>query len=264
MSSTSEPTEAAELLLQARALKTPCASIVERCHIASLEQAYAAQQQWQRLSIERGDRIAGYKLGLSNPAAQAAMGLDGPLQGVLMANAQYPAGSTLAYTDFIAPRAEIEVAMVFAQDLTDPELGRSQLLAALHAVVPALEICDSAIAGWPKTLFDAVADNLSSGGYLLGTPQCEPAKIDASALTARLEINGEQIAEGKASSAMGDPIEACLWLVRDRLRQGVSIKAGDIILTGALTGLHPIAPGDHLVLRMGELGEVSCRFSSAA
>jgi 2-keto-4-pentenoate hydratase len=109
-----------------------------------------------------------------------------------------------------------------------------------------------------------VADNLSSGGYLLGTPQCEPAKIDASALTATLELNGEQIAEGKASSAMGDPIEACLWLVRDRLRQGVSIKAGDIILTGALTGLHPIAPGDHLVLRMGELGEVSCRFSSAA
>lgn len=262
MSSTSQPTEAAELLLQARTLKTPCASIVERCHITSLEQAYAAQQQWQLLSLAQGERIGGYKLGVSNPATQAALGLSGPLQGVLMAGAQYQSGTTLQHTDFIAPRAEIEVAMIFAEDLSDPTLDRSQLLAALQAIVPALEICDSAIAGWPKTLFDAVADNLSSGGYLLGNAQNDSTEIDVSTLTAILEINGEQVAEGKTSSAMGDPIEACLWLVRDRLSRGISIKAGDIILTGALTGLHPVAPGDHLVLRMGVLGEVNCRFSA--
>ena len=61
---------------------------------------------------------------------------------------------------------------------------------------------------------------------------------------------------------MGDPLEACLWLVRDRLKQGISIKTGDIILTGALTGLHPIAAGDQLTLRMGKLGEVSCSFNA--
>ncbi|GAA6131352.1 2-keto-4-pentenoate hydratase [Halopseudomonas sabulinigri] len=262
MTTTSQAVEAARLLLQARADKTPCASIVERCQIDDLTQAYAAQRQWQQLSLARGDRIAGYKLGVSNPKAQAALGLNGPLQGVLLASAQRQAGATLSYADFLAPRAEIEVAMVFAEALSDPELDRSQLVAALHAIVPALEICDSAIAGWPKTLFDAVADNLSSGGYLLGEPQRNSTGIDVSALTATLEINGEQVAEGNTGSAMGDPIDACLWLVRDLLRKGGGIKAGDIILTGALTGLHPIAAGDQLRLRMGELGEVSCRFEA--
>ena len=262
MTIASQPTEAAKLLLQARAEKVPRASIVESCQIGSLEQAYSAQQQWQQLSLERGERIAGYKLGVSNPKAQAALGLNGPLQGVLMGGAQYQAGATLPYADFLAPRAEIEVAMIFAKELSDPELDRSQLVAALHAVVPALEICDSAIAGWPKTLFDAVADNLSSGGYLLGKPQPNSTCMDVSTLTATLEINGEQVAEGNTGSAMGDPIEACLWLVRDVLRKGGSIKAGDIILTGALSGLHPIAAGDQLTLRMGALGEVSCSFNA--
>ena len=262
MTTTSLPTEAAKLLLQARADKIPCASIVESYQISSLELAYSAQQQWQQLSLQRGERIAGYKLGVSNPKAQAALGLRGPLQGVLMAGAQYQTGATLPYADFIAPRAEIEVAMIFAKELSDTELDRSQLIAALHAVVPALEICDSAIDGWPKTLFDAVADNLSSGGYLLGTPQQDSTGIDVSTLTATLEINGEQVAEGKTSSAMGDPIEACLWLVRDLLSNGGSIKSGDVILTGALTGLHPIAAGDQMTLRMGALGEVSCRFEA--
>ncbi len=255
------PTRAAELLLAARAQGQPCDAVAADCGIASLAQAYAAQQQWQALSLQQGDRIVGYKLGVSNPAVQAKLGLPGPLQGVLMASGLREAGQRLNYRDFIAPRAEIEVAMIFAHDLSDPELDRAQLLAALQSVVPALEICDSAIAGWPTTLFDAVADNLSSGAFLLGTQHNSAAGLDVSQLTATLEINGAQVAEAATSSCMGDPLEACLWLVRERLRQGVRIKAGDIVLTGALTGLHPIAAGDRLTLRMGVLGEVSCSFS---
>tara|TARA_R110002111_G_C5987366_1_gene371690 strand:+ start:1030 stop:1821 length:792 start_codon:yes stop_codon:yes gene_type:complete len=253
---------AAELLLAARAERAPRAAIAETHQIANLQQAYSAQQHWQRLSLAQGDSVRGYKLGVSNPAVQAKLGLPGPLQGVLMASGLRQAGQELNYRDFIAPRAEIEVAMVFAHELTDPELDRSQLIAALQTVVPALEVCDSAIAGWPTTIFDAVADNLSSGAYVLGNQQNVPGALDLSQLIATLEINGEPVAEGNTGSAMGDPLEACLWLVRDRLKQGISIKTGDIILTGALTGLHPIAAGDQLTLRMGELGEVSCSFNA--
>ncbi|MEH6563840.1 MAG: fumarylacetoacetate hydrolase family protein [Halopseudomonas sp.] len=256
------PRRAAELLLAARAQRQPCDAVAADCGISNLPQAYAAQQQWQALSLQQGDRVIGYKLGVSNPAVQAKLGLSGPLEGVLMASGLREAGQQLNSRDFIAPRAEIEVAMIFAHELHDPQLDRAQLVAALQNVVPALEICDSAIAGWPSSLFDAVADNLSSGAFLLGTQRNDPSNLDVSQLAATLEINGKPVAEGNTGSCMGDPLNACLWLVRERLRQGGTVKAGDIILTGALTGLHPVAPGDRLVLRMGGLGEVSCSFSA--
>ena len=164
--------QAAEALLEARASGKPRGPVASEYALTDLASAYAVQNALISRQLQ-GERPAGYKLGLTDARARQALGVAEPLRGVLLTANEYQTGTTLQHADFIAPRLEIEVAMRLARDIEDPLADRADLIAALEGVMPALEVCDSAFEGWPKSLADAVADNLSFGAHVLG--QCVAA-----------------------------------------------------------------------------------------
>ncbi len=250
--------QAAQALLDARASGTPRGPIASEYALTDLAAAYAVQHALIAYKLG-GQRPAGYKLGLTDARARKALGVAEPLRGVLLAANEYQAGATLKHADFIAPRLEIEVAMRLARDIEDPLADRAELIAALEGVMPALEVCDSAYEGWPKSLADAVADNLSFGAHVLG--QCvaaDSATLDD--LAVALILDGEQVASGNTSSSMGNPLDAALWLVNQMVAAGQTLRAGDVIMTGALAGMQPVAAGAVAEVEMGALGRLSCRF----
>lgn len=250
---------AAQALLEARSSGTPRGSIASEYALTDLLSAYAVQHALIARQLN-GERPAGYKLGLTDARARAALGVAEPLRGVLLKANEYRDGATLRHADFIAPRLEIEVAMRLARDIEDPLTDRAELIAALEGVMPALEVCDSAFDGWPKSLADAVADNLSFGAHVLG--QCVAAdSVQLDDLPVALKLNGEKVGSGNTGSSMGNPLDAALWLINQMVTAGQHLRNGDVIMTGALAGMQPVAAGDLAEVEMGTLGSLSCRFS---
>lgn len=252
---------AAEVLFAARQHAAPCAPVAGPFGIETLEQAYAVQAQLLNLWGYDEHTHAGYKLGVTDIRVQEAMALEHPLFAHLLSGWDYLDGDTIASSQLISPKLEGEVAFLFSATLDDPELSEEALLDGLKGVLPALEICDSAFAGWPKSLFDAAADNLSSGLYVLGSELKDPRELDLGELEMKLYRNNDPVVTGHSRQCMGSPLTACLWLVRELARRGTPIKAGELILSGSLGPMVEAEPGDRIRLELSALGNLECRFS---
>lgn len=164
----------------------------------------------------------------------------------------------IAWEQLLQPKVEIELALVLSADLPTGEISQAQLLASIAGVVPALEIKrDSAIAGWQLTLIDAVADNLSSGLYVLGDQVMPLAQLDGQTLTGTLLSNGQPL-RAEVPIVLDDVLATALWLARKMAALGQPLRAGDVLLTGAQAPIADVASGDRLCFQV--TGEVTCSF----
>ncbi|MEA1028062.1 fumarylacetoacetate hydrolase family protein [Pseudomonas sp. N-137] len=251
---------AASVLAQARQTRSTCSRISERFDIHTLADAYAVQEINTRAALATGRRLSGRKIGLTSLAVQQQLGVDQPDFGMLFADMECLDGEAIDSTRLIQPKAEGEIAFVLGRDLPNADTTLGELMRAVDYVVPALEIVDSAIEDWKITLVDTVADNASSGLYVLGKIPVALASLDLALEGMLLEKNGAQAAIGVGAACMGNPLDACLWLARTMAQAGRPLQAGDVLLSGALGPMVPVLAGDSLRLRLTRLGEVSCRF----
>ncbi|MGE8409737.1 MAG: 2-keto-4-pentenoate hydratase [Pseudomonas sp.] len=250
----------AAALAQARSTRVPCGRISERFDIHSLADAYAVQELNTQAALAAGRRLSGRKIGLTSLAVQQQLGVDQPDFGMLFADMEYRDGEAIDSSRLIQPKAEGEIAFVLGRDLPHADTTLAELLRAVDHVLPALEIVDSAIEDWKITLVDTVADNASSGLYVLGKTPVRLGALDLALEGMLLEKNGEQAAIGVGAACMGNPLDACLWLARTMAEAGRPLQAGDVLLSGALGPMVQVRAGDSLRLRLTRLGEVSCRF----
>ncbi|SER58105.1 2-keto-4-pentenoate hydratase [Halopseudomonas bauzanensis] len=257
MSEDFQPNALADELYLARRQRQPGVGLAERYPLATLEQAQQVSECLITRYLADGQTIAGSKLGLTDTRMQAALGLDSPLIATLLSGWQVNGGS-LDISQFLLPKLEMEVAFLFSAAIDDPEITDVALQQAISGVTVALEICDSAYQGGPRSLFEAVADNLSSGGFMLGEQYHPADPLALTELSATLTNHGKPIAEGNASQCMGSPWNACRWLVQERARDGNPVQAGEILLSGSLGPMVPIQAGDRLELEMGYLGRLGC------
>ncbi|MBJ9974175.1 fumarylacetoacetate hydrolase family protein [Pseudomonas sp. S75] len=254
--------EAAALaILDAREQRQAIARISERFDINTLADAYAVQEHNTRVALAQGRRLSGRKIGLTSLAVQQQLGVDQPDFGMLFADMEYQDGSVIDNSRLIQPKAEGEIAFFLGRDLPHADTTLSELLRAIDHVLPALEIVDSVIQDWKITLVDTVADNASSGLYVLGKTPVLLSGLDLSLEGMVLEKNGSQAAIGVGAACMGNPLDACLWLARTMAEAGRPLQAGDVLLSGALGPMVPVSAGDRLRLRLSRLGEVSCQFA---
>lgn len=223
--------------------------------------AYKVQEINVRRALSRGDLCTGHKIGLTSRAMQEQLGVDQPDVGALLASMNVPDGGT-ATQPLLQPRIEAEIAFLLGADLDAAELGIDQVLAATEAVMPALEIIDSRIANWKITLTDTVADNASSGAYVIGAPVPLPADLRAVELV--LTCDGEEVGRGVGSAALGHPAECVAWLARTLRARGEVLRAGSVILSGAVHASVPVSPGQVFSVRSSVLGGVSVGFPAAA
>ena len=251
---------AAAALALARSSRSPCPRISERFDIQSLQDAYAVQEINTLAALAAGRRLSGRKIGLTSLAVQQQLGVDQPDFGMLFADMEYRDGETIDSSRLIQPKVEGEIAFVLGRDLPHPDTTLGELLRAVDHVLPALEIVDSAIEDWKITLVDTVADNASSGLYVLGKTPVSLRGLDLALEGMLLEKNAAQAAIGVGAAGMGNPLDASLWLARTMALTGRPLQAGDVLLSGALGPMVPVVAGDSVRLRLTRLGEVSCRF----
>lgn len=228
--------------------------------IASIEQAYAVQLEQIDARIATGRRVVGRKIGLTSPAVQRQLGVDQPDFGHLTDEMVFGDNSILAHADLRQPRIEAEVALILGADLDMPNATVADVIAATAYVVPALEVVGSRIADWKIGILDTVADNASAGAVVLGGPARRLDGLDLSNCSMTMTINDETVSEGHGRDCLGSPLNAAAWLARTCHALGHPLRAGEVILTGALGPMRVVQPGDRVHATIAGLGTVSVSF----
>lgn len=248
---------AADRLRSAATTGTPCAPVRDLIGPDDVAAAYAVQEQLTAARVADGARIIGRKIGLTSPAVQEQLGVDQPDFGVLFDDMRYAGGDVVPGGAVLQPRAEAEIAFVLAQDLVDGDLDAEQVRAATAYVVAAVEICGSRIAGWDITFGDTVADNASSGALVLGPHRVPLGDLDLRAVQMSMTIDGEEVSSGVGSACLGDPVAAVVWLARRARELGQPLRTGQVVLSGALGPMRPLASGSAVRATLTELGSVA-------
>jgi 2-keto-4-pentenoate hydratase len=240
--------DVAARLFAARSERRPIPPVRTSLPEMDVAVAYQVQQRNVRRRLETGRRIVGRKIGLTSEAVQRQLGVDQPDFGVLFDDMAYRGDDvTIPLRGFIAPRIEAEIAFVLRTDITVQGLSRAGIEAAIGEVAASAEIVDSAIAGWDINIVDTIADNASSGAYALGAPQPYAPGLDLPARVMRLSRGGEALAAGSGAATLGHPLAALSWLADTAVALGEPLRAGEVILAGALGPMTPFQAGDYLV-----------------
>ena len=224
---------------------------------AAIDKAYEAQRINLTAHLEQDARIVGRKIGLTSKAVQAQLGVDQPDFGTLLDSMAFADGETVPASSVMQPRAEAEIALVMAKDLEIARPTLADLIGAVAYVLPVIEVADSRIAGWDITIADTVADNASAGVFILGGSPKLLTGIDLAKVAMRMTRDGETVSTGIGSNCLSHPLSAALWLARKLTFLGQSLRAGDVVLTGALGPMVQARAGDRFCAEIEGLGSVS-------
>ena len=259
---------AAERLAAAAASRVPCEPILDLLPGSTIDDGYLVQQR-VLAATRSGHRQVGRKIGLTSPAVQRQMGVDTPDFGVLYAEMAVGDAQPVPNSVLIQPRIEAEVAFVLGRDLPDRPVIASDVLRATEFVVAAIEIVDSRIRDWAISIVDTVADNASSGLFVLGG---SPRRLDAiddlrecaMSLTRDDTDSDKVLSSGTGAACLGHPVNAVVWLANAVAERGVPLRAGEVILSGALGPLVPVERGATYTASIDGLGSVRASFEPSA
>lgn len=235
----------------------------ERFEGLDIASAYAIQQHNTEARLAAGQRIVGRKIGLTSRAVQAQLGVDQPDYGVLFDDMGYGNGEPIPWSRLHQPKVEAEVAFVLGQDLAMSNPTQVDVIRAIDHAVAAIEVVGSRIADWNIGIVDTIADNASSGAYVLGTTPRRLEDLDLTMCGMVMERRGEPVSVGAGQACLGNPLNAVLWLARKMVELGQPLRAGDLVLSGALGPMVAVQPGDVIEARINGLGSVQAVFEQA-
>jgi len=221
--------------------------------------AYRVQQDLVARLLAGGDRIVGYKLGLTSTPMQQMLGVDSPDFAPVLAGHVHQDGAEIAVEDFIWPRVEAEIALVLNADLAGPDCTAVDAARAVGGAVAAIEIVDSRIRDWKIKLADTIADLASSGAIVLGSNAVPTAALDLRLIGMAFTRDGELVATGAGAAALGSPLAAVAWLANTLHTVGDSLQAGQFVVTGALHAALDITAGQQFRAEFDRLGPVGLR-----
>ena len=237
--------------------------ITEEHSDLSLEDAYRIQDEGIALRVSRGEKIIGYKMGLTSKAKQEQMNLRLPIYGVLTDRMRV-AGGKFPLKGTIHPKIEPEIAFLISRDLSG-KLSREEALQSISAVFAAMEILDSRFVGFKYfSLPDVVADNCSSSYFVSGEPVREFHSLNLSDLDMIMSINGKTVQSAKSNAILGDPVLSLIALSEMLGARGLKLAAGSIVLAGAATVAVQLETGMDVALQVTGLPEVKVSVASAS
>jgi 2-keto-4-pentenoate hydratase len=250
----------AEELYRAEKTRTAVPPITQRYADIDPGDAYRVQLALIEKKKAAGAKVVGKKIGLTSKAMQKMLNVDQPDYGHLLDHMVVEDGTAFPANELIQPKIEPEVAFILEKDLEGPGITPLQVLACTRFVVPALEIIDSRIQDWKIKLCDTIADNASSARVVLGGPPRSVDQVDLRLIGMVMEKNGAVIQTGAGAAVLGHPANAVAWLANALSAFGVGLKAGEVVLPGAISAAADVSPGDVIRAFFDGLGAVSVRF----
>lgn len=238
----------------------PIAAIREELAAGDVTAAYAIQELNTERWLAEGRRLVGRKIGLTSVAVQKQLGVDQPDFGMLFADMAVCDGEPVAPGRVLQAKVEAEIAFVLERDLTVEQATVADLMRAIAYATAAIEIVGSRIANWDIRLVDTVADNASSGLFVLGNTPYRLAGLDLRDCTMQMTRGDETVSTGVGHACLGHPLNAALWLARKMVEVGRPLQAGDIILSGALGPMVAAKSGEVFEARIDGLGSVRAAF----
>lgn len=245
---------AAEVLLGAEDAVRARGPITEQWPELDVYTAYAIQDEALRQRRERGEHLIGVKLGLTSRAKQQRMGIDAPSLAWLTDAMVLPKGEPVPRAELIHPRAEPEIVFVLGQRLEGPGVTAETAMRAVEVVYGGIELIDSRYHDFRFTIADVIADNSSSGRFVLGPTGCGPHELDLSLEACLLEVNGEIIDTAAGAAVQGHPAEALALAANDLAKRGLAMEPGWTVLTGGMTDAVPVEPSARVAAHFTHLG----------
>lgn len=258
--SSADHNRAAALLAEAATTGSPIAPIRETFPHFDVDDAYRVQQLLVERAVSAGHRIVGRKIGLTSKAVQQQLGVSQPDFGTLTVDMAYGDSEEIPFGEVMQAKAEAEIALVLERDLVQERTTLAEMISATAYALPAIEVVGSRIAGWNIHLVDTVADNASSGVFVLGGTPKKLTDFDARDCEMTIERRNEQVSSGSGAACLGHPLVAAVWLANTLARRGAPLRAGDIVLTGALGPMVTVGSKDVLEARISGLGSVRAAF----
>ncbi|MCP3721299.1 fumarylacetoacetate hydrolase family protein [Paraburkholderia sp. CNPSo 3281] len=227
-----------------------------------LSNAYRVQQINTQRQLEGGARLVGRKIGLTSVAVQKQLGVDQPDFGVLFDHMAYGDGEEIPFARTQQPKVEAEIALILERDLSHERHTIADIIGATAYALPAIEVVGSRIAQWDICLADTVADNASSGLFVLGNRPVKLEAFDVVSCGMVMERGADPVSVGAGAACLGNPLNAAVWLANKMVQVGAPLRAGDIVLTGALGPMVAVNPGDVFTAHIQGLGAVRAQFSN--
>jgi 2-keto-4-pentenoate hydratase len=224
-----------------------------------VDDAYHIQLENVKRVVSMGHVISGKKIGLTSPGIQKQLGVNEPDYGHLFAAMDCKDGK-IDTAALILPKIEGEIAFILKQDLSGGKVTGEDVLQATDYVAAAFEIVDSRVADWKIKLPDTVADNASSGRYVLGSRRLSLGEVNLPEVTMKLCKNGQLAGEGSGAAVLGDPCLSVAWLANRLWSYGVTLKAGELILSGAFSAAPAAVKGDVFIAEFSSFGKVEAVF----
>lgn len=251
----------AKLLRDAQTTGKAIAPLSEKIGITDLETAYKIQQVNTDFRLAEGARIVGKKIGLTSHSVQKQLGVDQPDFGMLFDDKEVLNRGFISMKELMQPKVEGEIAFVLKKDLTNSRLTIADLIQAIDFAIPSIEIVSSRIKDWKIKITDTIADNASASHFLIGHQPKKLTDFDMINTEMQMKINGEVVSSGKGSDCLGSPLNATLWLAKKMAAIGSPLKAGEVILSGALGPMGNVTAGDFVEISFSGLGDVAVTFT---
>ncbi|GGT54956.1 hydratase [Streptomyces kurssanovii] len=251
--------DAAAALLAAERDRVPVAALTERRPGLALDDAYQVQAAAIARRIAGGAHVIGHKAGVTSRAMQEQMGVGEPDSGVLLDGMVLPSGSSLARGELMQPRVEAEIAFWLGRDLAGPDIALEVVRSAVSGVCLALEVIDTRFTGWQITVADSIADNASCARVVTGPVVPFDPDMDLAAEALVVSVDGRAVATGEGRAVLGHPFRALVWLARRLACFDAGLKAGDLVLAGAVHASLPLQAASTVRARSPHLPPVELR-----
>ena len=225
-----------------------------------LDEAYRVQLGLLERKLARGERQAGWKVGLTADAMRATFGGKEPVFGYLLESGSIPSGHAFRFAELRTPMVEHELLVTLGKDLSGPNATAQDAARAIATVAPAFEIVEMRGADMRVDMPLAIADNVAQRAFVHGSAVPFSERLDLGGIRAVVRINGEVKADVLGREVIDNQLQTVAWLANTLHRHGRRLQAGQRIMTGSFTKPMPAAAGDTFETAFGDVGSVRATF----
>jgi len=204
-----------------------------------------------------GEKLGGWKVGLTSGAARDRMGKDFRPFGYLLQNRIFRSGATVPVTNIMNCSVEPELCLILGSPLRGAGVNAAQAKAAVRAVAPAFEINQR------RTRPDQghallLADGLAQWGIVVG-PET-PVRDGLVGTTVEFYRDGQLVETKTPGATMDDPYLSLSRLCNLLYQYGFGLEPGQPVITGSFCHHTVSQPGTYRAAFSG-IGEVSLHFT---